>query len=115
MSLWKWNDVELEVDLNDVEFLVKYEDAFNKLGEQEEQLKKVGKSSELAIGYCSMFYDLFDNIFGKETGEQLLGKKMNMAVCDECYESFINFCSKQASEICKNKAKKLEKYIPKKR
>ena len=32
MSLWKWNDVELEVDMGDVEFQEKYEKAFNKCG-----------------------------------------------------------------------------------
>ena len=31
MSLWKWNDVELEVDMEDVDFLEKYEMAFQKM------------------------------------------------------------------------------------
>ena len=31
MSFWKWNDVELEVDMEDVEFQEKYENAFNKM------------------------------------------------------------------------------------
>ena len=28
MSQWKWNDVELEIDMEDYDFLKKYEDAF---------------------------------------------------------------------------------------
>ena len=31
MSLWKWNDVELEVDFEDADFQERYEKAFDKL------------------------------------------------------------------------------------
>ena len=32
MSLWKWNDVELEIDMEDYDFLQKYEKAFDVMG-----------------------------------------------------------------------------------
>lgn len=115
MSLWKWNEVELEVDLNDVEFQEKYESAFEKMEEKEKELQKVGKTSEISRAYCGMFYSLFDNIFKDGTGKRLLGEKMNVAVCEDCYDSFIDFCHKQAVEISKKRAKTLGKYIPKKR
>ena len=28
MSLWKWNDVELEIDMEDVDFQIRYENSF---------------------------------------------------------------------------------------
>ena len=43
MSHWKWNDVELEVDMEDADFQEKYENAFMKMEKTEENLKKAGK------------------------------------------------------------------------
>ena len=31
MSQWKWNDVELEIDMDDVEFLERYEKVFENI------------------------------------------------------------------------------------
>ena len=44
MSIWKWNDVELEVDMEDADFQEKYENAFQRLygGKR----KRVAKSGE---------------------------------------------------------------------
>ena len=30
MSLWKWNDVELEINMSDVDFTERYEKAFER-------------------------------------------------------------------------------------
>ena len=45
MTIWKWNDVELEIDLEDVDFQERYEKAFEVMGEEEKNLKKIGKLS----------------------------------------------------------------------
>ena len=113
MSFWKWNDVELEVDMEDVEFQEKYENAFNKMEVTEKALQKTGKMSDISRAYCLMFYELFDNIFGDGTAVKLMGDKLNCRVCDECYDSFIAFCGKQLIEINKKRSKMLSKYKPK--
>ena len=69
MSLWKWNDVELEIDMEDYDFLQKYEKAFDVMGVKEEELKKTGTRSGIVKEYCDMLYRLFDDIFGDGTGE----------------------------------------------
>ena len=43
MSQWKWNDVELEIDMDDVEFLERYEKVFESIEPREKKLEKVGK------------------------------------------------------------------------
>ena len=113
MSLWKWNDVEYDVDLEDVEFTEKYEDAFNKMGVTEKKLQKTGKLSDITRAYCLMFYELFDNIFGDGAAKSLMGDRLNCRICEECYDSFISFCNKQASEMNKKRSKMYSKYKPK--
>ena len=41
MITWKWNDVELEIDLEDVDFQERYEKAFEAMEEDEKDLKKI--------------------------------------------------------------------------
>lgn len=113
MSTWKYNEVELEVDMEDVEFQVKYEQAFEKLAEEENALATVGKASEFSIAYVAMFWHLFDNIFGEGTSAKLFQGKKNLGMVDACYESFIMHCQNDVVETNKRRNKRIAKYMPK--
>ena len=71
MSVWKWKDVELEVDMEDIEFQEKYEVAFQHMGVSEKELQNVGNLSGFSKKYCMLFWNLFDEIFGKGTADKL--------------------------------------------
>lgn len=113
MSTWKWNEVELEVDMEDVDFQVKYEQAFEKMAEEEKMLQAVGKASEFSLAYVAMFWHLYDNIFGEGTSQKLFQGKKNLGMVDDCYESFITHCQKDVLEINKRRSKRVAKYMPK--
>ena len=110
MSQWKWNDMEFEVDMEDVEFRQKLEDAYDKMEEEEKNLSKVGRASEITLGYCNMFYNFFDRVFGSGTGEKLLGTKKNARICDECYGSFFDFMRLEVEKSNKRRAQCAQKY-----
>lgn len=114
MSLWKWDDVELEVDFEDADFQERYEKAFDKLEGSEKELQKTGKLSEITKKYCEMFWMLYDDIFGEGTAEALFHGKKNSRVCEECYDSFITFCAEQVKEINKKRNSRFAKYKVKK-
>ena len=57
MSQWKYNNVELEIDMEDVEFQERYENAFNIMEEEEKKIKKDGKVSEITKAYCNLFWN----------------------------------------------------------
>lgn len=112
MSLWKWNDVELEIDMEDADFLEKYEKAFDVMGIQEEKLQKTGSQSTIVKEYCNMFYRLFDDIFGEGTGDKLFEGKRNTRICEECYDSFIVECKRCVQDANKRRTSMLNKYSP---
>lgn len=112
MSLWKWNDVELEIDMEDCEFLQKYEEAFESLGKKEGELQKVGTHAVIIKEYCDMFYQLFDDIFGPGTGDKLFGGKKNARICEECYSEFIAECNKRVLEVNKRRNAMMNKFKP---
>ena len=114
MSLWKWNDVELEINMSDVDFTERYEEAFERVGKAEEALQKVGFNSEFLRGYCNMYMTLFDDIFGEGTSEKLFEGKRDVGLIEECYDSFIEAAKKDVAETNKRRAKRIAKYAVKK-
>lgn len=109
MAKWKWNDVELEVDLEDADFIERYEKAFNRMEETEKTVLTVGSLSERCKAYCEMFFQLFDDLFGDDTSKMLFGGKKNMGLVDECYESFLAFAKKEMEEVNKRRAARITK------
>lgn len=114
MSIWKWNNVELEVDMEDVGFQERYEKAFQHMEVSEKELQNIGLLSEITKKYCELFWNLFDEIFGEGTSNKLFDGKMHTGRCEECYDSFIAHCSRQVKEINRKRAGILKKYEVKK-
>lgn len=110
MSQWKYNDVVLEVDMEDVDFQEKYENAFIKMGETEKRLQKIGSLSGITKEYCQMFYQLFDDIFGSGTGAKLFNGKYNLRLVDEAFDSFLGHCKKEVDSVNKRRMNTVKKY-----
>lgn len=110
MSQWKWNDVELEVDMEDADFQEKLEKAYEIMSEEEQKLQKVGRSSDITRSYCNMFYSFFDFVFGEGMGVKLLGEKRNSRVVDECYGSFFAFLKAESAKVNKRRLSYVQKY-----
>lgn len=92
---WEIGGVALELDMQDVAVLERYEAAFAKMGETEKSLPKDGKASERVKAYCIMFRDLFDDIFGEGTAEKIFGSTYNARISTEIYEDFLAFVDGQ--------------------
>ena len=86
-------EVEVEIDMSDYGFQVKYEKAFDEMAEEEKALQKVGRNSEITKGYCEMFNHLFDNILGEGVSEKLFGGRFNTLTTDRVYGEFLEICS----------------------
>lgn len=98
-QIWKYNNVELELDMGDIETVERYEKAFTKMEETARKLPKTGVYSEMSRAYCGMFYDLYDDLFGTGTGEKLMGKRYNVREAEKCYNAFLTFVRSQIREI----------------
>ena len=75
-------------------------------------MQKVGKQAVIIKEYCEMFYRLFDEIFGPDTGKKLLGEKMNIRNCEECYTAFIAECQKCVLDANKRQNAMMNKFKP---
>lgn len=106
---WTFNNVELEVDLQDADFAEKYEQAFERMGKDEKTVQKAGTNSAVIRGYCQLFFNLFDDIYGAGTAEKMFQDKVSATLCDTAYMGFINAakaCNEEAERIRQSMASK---------
>ena len=89
MSQITINDIQLEIDTGDVEFLERVDDAMPRLEEQARNISRVGKISTIMKEYCMIYYNLFDYLFGDGTGEQIFRGRMNKRECENAYEELL--------------------------
>ena len=109
---WSYNNIEFEVDLQDADFAEKYEKAFERMGQDEKKVQKAGTNSELIRGYCSLFHNLFDDIYGEGTSKRLFEGKVNAGMCDVAYSSFIEACKRCNDEAVQRRGQLISRYEP---
>ncbi len=110
-KIWEINGLSLELNLEDADCMERYENAFDKMSEEEKQLPKDGKSSVQIRAYCRLFRDLYDRLFGEGTSEKIFkGIPDNTDVYDEVYYSFLDFVTAQKVAAKTKRNEKLSKY-----
>ena len=97
--VFKYNDANFEVDFNDADFFERYWDCCEKLGKQEEELKKGKNDRGFMRKYCEMFYTFFDGLFGDGSGQIIYRGKYNASECEKVYMQFIRFCGKEVEQF----------------
>ncbi|MPM97946.1 hypothetical protein SDC9_145127 [bioreactor metagenome] len=82
------------------------------MGDAEKSISKDGKASEYIKAYHKMFVDLYDNILGEGCGLKILGEKGNTRICNEVYESFLEFVAMQKDDTMLYKNNILQRFSP---
>ena len=109
---WSYNNIEFEVALQDADFAEKYEKAFERMGQDEKKVQKAGNNSELIRGYCGLFHNLFDDIYGAGTAKRLFDGKMNAGMCDLAYAAFMGACMRCNEEAVQQRGQLMSRYAP---
>lgn len=113
MSRWEINGQSLELDLDNADNMERYENAFEKMSEEEKNVPKDGKQSVRIRAYCQLFVNLYDRIFGEGTSEKIFKNvPVSITAYDEVYLSFLDFVRNQMSEIALKRAERRTKYLP---
>ena len=111
-TLWEINGQSFEFDLQDADTAEKYENAFADMGEREKVLPKDGKPSEYIKAYHKMFVSLYDDVLGDGCGVKIVGEKANARICNEAYESFLEFVAKQKASTMEQQNNLINKFSP---
>lgn len=97
------NNVELDFDVFDVNTLVRYEAASDKLDAaiKESGRKALEKQITPAASAritCKAVKTFFDEVFGGSAGEEICGKEDHLKRCLEAYRALLNEEARQAEE-----------------
>lgn len=107
--IWKINNLELPLDLEDADAYDNLMAAFDEMDEEE---KRVEKSDNPIRAYCAMWYRFYDLVFGDGIGDKIFNGKHNARLCDETYEKFLEFIQKQGQNNAKRRMGVVNKYSP---
>ena len=85
MSLFKFGDLEAEIDFTDVDFLENLEEAKQLMQEEAKRIPKTGKTADIIRAQCQCYFNFFDRVIGEGAHEAMfLGKtSLNSCPCDE--------------------------------
>ena len=110
---WEINGISLPLDLSDADVMARYEDAFEAMSKDEAGIPKDGRGSERIRGYCRMYRNLYDRLFGEGTAERIFdGLPTSSEVYESVFDSFLTFVTAQAEEIARRRAEVFNKYSP---
>lgn len=98
-TLFKYNGVEYEFDVSDADDAEKIEKAYKLMTEEEKNIPKTGKSSDMIRRQCKLIKNFLDRTLGTGAGNNLCGEKSNIHKCYSAYEEFLGFVNRQKGEI----------------
>ena len=81
MSLFKYGDLEREIDFTDVEFLENLDEAKKLIKEEAAKVPKVGKTADIIRAQCQCYFNFFDRVIGEGAHEEMFGGKTSLNAC----------------------------------
>ena len=111
-AIWRYNDVELHLDMSDVAEMEHYEKVIARFDDSRKKLPKDGPYSQVMRVFCTNLRDFFDDMFGAGTAEKLFADRLNGSELTEAYEDFLRFVAAQGERISAITNRISERYSP---
>lgn len=83
MSLFKFGQLEAEVDFTDVDFLEAIEEAKKVLAKDVNGVPKVGRDVDIIRAQCQCYFNFYDNIFGEGAHDAMFEGRTSLKLCIE--------------------------------
>ena len=90
MTKYQFGKFEVEIDPTDVAFVEKYEAATTEYQTRIATVSQEGRASEIMMRLCGVFYDVFDEIFGKDTSNKMFGKTNSVDLCVKAFKTLVD-------------------------
>ena len=91
MSLFKYGDLEREIDFTDVEFLENLDEAKKLIKKEAAQVPKVGKTADIIRAQCQCYFNFFDRIIGEEEHKDIFQGKTSLNLCVDPTDALLKF------------------------
>ena len=71
MSLFKYGNLEVEIDFTDVDFLENLDEAKKLMVDEAAQVPKTGKTADIIRAQCQCYFNFFDRVIGEGAHEEM--------------------------------------------
>ena len=99
MSLFKYGDLEREIDFTDVEFLENLDEAKKLIKEEAAKVPKVGKTADIIRAQCQCYVNFFNRVIGEGAHEEMFGGKTSLNACLNATDALLAFENKEADKL----------------
>lgn len=99
MSLWKFRNFEVEVDLMDADFYDELEEAQNHLNADYRSVPNTGKKSDIIRAQVRCFSNFFDTLFGAGASDVISEGKMSLKPFMDAADSLEKFIKSDVKEM----------------
>lgn len=96
---FKRNGAVYDFDVRDADDAEKFENAVEKMRDEEKSIQKDGKASDIIRKQCKMIKRFFDNCLGEGAGIALCTDKSNISDHYDAYESFLLMVRSQKDDL----------------
>lgn len=99
MGIFKFGDLEAEIDFTDADFLENLEEAKELLLEEAKKTPVIGKTADIIRAQCRCYFNFFDRIIGDGAHEAMFCGKTSLNLCIEAVETLKKFENADAERI----------------
>lgn len=99
MSLFKYGDLEAEIDFTDVDFLERLEEAKALMMEEAKATPKTGKSTDIIRAQCRCYFNFFDRIIGEGAHDAMFCGKTSLNACLDAADALLEFENREATSM----------------
>ena len=101
MSLFKYGNLEAEIDFTDADFLDRIDEAKQNLEEDMKGIPKTGKAADIVRAQCQCFFNFFDCILGEGTHEEMFQGRTSLNMCIDASDMIAKFEEEEADKLNK--------------
>lgn len=98
-TAFQYNGAEYEFDVRDADDAEKFEEAIERMKDEEKDVPKTGKTSDIIRAQCKMLKNFFDLCLGEGAGVAICTEKSNIHTHYDAYEQFLLFVRAQKEDI----------------
>lgn len=91
MGIFKFGDLEAEIDFTDADFLENLEEAKRLLQEEAKMTPVTGKTADIIRAQCRCYFNFFDRIIGDGAHGSMFCGKTSLNLCIEAVEELKKF------------------------
>ena len=99
MSLFKYGNLEAEIDFTDADFLDRIDEAKQNLEEDMKGIPKTGKAADIVRAQCQCFFNFFDYILGEGTHEEMFQGRTSLNSCLDATDALLKFENDEALKL----------------